>query len=93
MADFRLQIVTAQSTVFDESVSAVTLPGEEGFFGVLAHHAPIVAVLRDGPVTIRRGTKEQILRIDSGFLEMSSNVATLLAEGLKGLDLPTKEQA
>ncbi len=86
MADFRLQIVTSQRTVFDESVTALTLPGESGYFGVLANHAPIVSVLKAGKVTIRRAAKEDEVEIFGGFLEMSNNVATLLAEEIKGME-------
>lgn len=86
MADFRLQIVTSQRTVFDENVTALTLPGEAGYFGLLAHHAAIVAVLKDGNVTIRRGAREDRLTVGGGFLEMSNNVATLLAQDMKGLE-------
>ncbi len=86
MADFRLQIVTSQHTVFDENVTALTLPGEDGYFGVLANHAPIVSVLKTGKVTIRRGAREDEVEISKGFLEMSNNVATLLAEELHGME-------
>jgi len=86
MANYRLQIVTAQEVVFDEDVTAVTFPGEDGYFGVLAHHAAIVSVLRDGNVTIRRGTREEQVGISGGFLEMSNNKATLLADNLQGLE-------
>lgn len=85
MADFRVQIVTAQQTVFDEQVTALTLPGVEGSFGVLAHHADIVAVLGPGNLTIRRGSTEISTPISEGFLEMSNNVATVLADGLDRL--------
>ena len=85
MADFRLHIVTAQRVVFDEPVTSLTLPGEEGYFGLLAHHAPIVAVLGEGKMTLRRGTKEDTAQIKGGFLEMSDNVATLLLDELEGL--------
>jgi F-type H+-transporting ATPase subunit epsilon len=86
MADFNLQIVTAQQTVFDEDVTALTLPGADGSFGVLANHAPIVAVLRDGQMTIRRGQREEYVRIGGGFLEMSSNRATVLVDSIQGLE-------
>ncbi|MBX3730305.1 MAG: hypothetical protein KF858_14085 [Candidatus Sumerlaeia bacterium] len=99
MADFRLQIVTAQKTVFDEKVTALTLPGEyppvEGtgaassdpsYFGILANHAPIVAVLQEGQVVIRRGTREETVRITGGFIEMANNEATLLVDAMEGLE-------
>ncbi len=97
MADFRLQIVTAQETVFDGNVTALTLPGAEGYFGVLANHAPIVGVLRDGQVTIRRGASNMsYLVISGGFLEMAGNVATLLVDEMSGLETlvaPKKEES
>jgi len=86
MADFRLQIVTAQKTVFDQKITALTLPGEGGYFGVLAHHAPIVGVLKEGQVTIRRGQREEFLKITGGFFEMSNNEGTLLVDQLTGLE-------
>ncbi|MGF1574316.1 MAG: ATP synthase F1 subunit epsilon [Sumerlaeia bacterium] len=85
MAEFRVQIVTAQQTVFDEQVTALTVPGSEGSFGVLAHHADIVAVLKAGNLVIRRGNIEVKTPISEGFLEMSNNVATVLADGLENL--------
>jgi len=86
MADFRLQIVTAQKAVFDGMVTALTLPGEEGYFGILANHAPIVGALAEGPMTIRRGQKEDYVQITGGFVEMSDNVCTLLVDDLTGLE-------
>jgi len=85
MSDFRLHIVTAQRVVFDEPVTSLVLPGEEGYFGILANHAPIVAVLGKGTMTLRRGQKEDEAQINGGFLEMSDNVATLLLDQLDGL--------
>ena len=92
MADFRLQIVTQQQTVFDEKITALTLPGAEGYFGILANHAPIVAVLNEGQVTIRRGTREEFVKITGGFVEMSKNEATLLVEEMEGLESLTGAQ-
>lgn len=92
MADYRLQIVTQQKTVFDQKVTATTLPGEGGFFGVLAHHAPIVAVLKDGPVDIRQGNNTQRVQITGGFFEFEHNHGTLLADELEGLEAPAEEE-
>jgi F-type H+-transporting ATPase subunit epsilon len=93
MADFRLHIVTSQRVVFDEPVTSLTLPGEHGYFGLLAHHAPIVAVLGEGKMTLRRGNREDDARIKGGFFEMSDNVATLLLDELEGLGSIVQEEA
>ncbi|MCC6545999.1 F0F1 ATP synthase subunit epsilon [Candidatus Sumerlaeota bacterium] len=84
-AEYRLQIVTQQKTVFNQMVTSTTLPGEDGFFGVWAHHAPIIAVLKAGAVDIRRGSQTQRVQITGGFFEMESNRATLLADSLTGI--------
>ncbi|MDK2971369.1 MAG: F-type H+-transporting ATPase subunit epsilon [Candidatus Sumerlaeota bacterium] len=106
MASFRLQIVTAQKTVFDEQVEALTLPGEyptseeaaetsaktsPSYFGILANHAPIVAVLQAGQVTIRRGGRDETVKITGGFIEMSNNEATLLVDAMEGLETVAPE--
>ncbi len=85
MADFRLQIVTQQKTIFDKNVTSLTMPGEEGSFGVLAHHAPIIAVLKEGPVDMRINSNVRRFSISGGFFEMENNKATLLADSLEGL--------
>ncbi len=92
MADYRLQIVTHQRTVFDKDVTSVTMPGEEGYFGVMANHAPIIAVLKEGNVDIRIGKKTQRVWISGGFFEMESNRGTLLTDRLTGIDIPEDEE-
>lgn len=92
MADFRLQIVTQQRTIFDKEITSLTMPGEEGFFGVLAHHAPIIAVLKAGPVDMRIGTEVTRFRITGGFFEMESNKATLLVDSVEGLKVAASEE-
>lgn len=87
MAEFRLQIVTQQKTVFDKAVTALTMPGEEGSFGVLANHAPIIAVLKAGTVEYRIGNKTDRFKISGGFFDMEKNQATLLADSVEGLTL------
>ncbi len=91
MANYRLQIVTHQRTVFDEEVTCLTMPGEEGSFGVMANHAPIISVLTEGDVDIRIGKKTQTIWISGGFFEMESNRATLLTDRLTGIDIPEDE--
>jgi F-type H+-transporting ATPase subunit epsilon len=46
MAKFRFDLVSPQARLFSDEVEQVDLPGAEGDFGVLAGHAPIVALLR-----------------------------------------------
>ena len=91
MAKFRLQIVTQQRTVFDRDVDSLTMPGEEGSFGVWANHAPIIAILKEGPVDIRIASQESRYQIAGGFFEMEDNKATLLVDGIEGMTIEEEE--
>ena len=57
-ATYELNIVTPEKSVFDGPVSSTTLPGEAGYLGVWAHHAPMVAALIPGVLTVFEGTSE-----------------------------------
>ena len=48
MPSFQLSLVSPEKLLFAGQVDQVDLPGVEGDFGVLAGHAPIVAMLRPG---------------------------------------------
>jgi F-type H+-transporting ATPase subunit epsilon len=84
MATFQFQIHTQEAKVFDEPVESIVVPAETGYLGVLAHHAPLVATLGSGDLTIRKGGgKTQQYRVAGGFLEVRENVATLLVDELE----------
>jgi len=80
MADFKLQVVTPERIVLDETVSSVIVPGTLGYLGVLAHHAPLLTTLASGRLTVRQADESREYQIVGGFLEVSNNVATILAD-------------
>ena len=52
MATFHFELVSPERLLFAGEVSQVDVPGEEGEFGVLAGHAPYIATLKPGLLTI-----------------------------------------
>ena len=56
-AHLRLEFVTPERAIAHEDVDEVELPGEEGFFGVLPGHAPLLAALRPGEMWYRKGNQ------------------------------------
>ena len=80
MATLRLEIVTAEKTVFSDDVTAVVAWGVEGQLGILPHHAPLMTMLRPGDLTIRKGNEEQYLAISGGFLEVRPDKVIILAD-------------
>ncbi len=80
MATFSFELVSPSRLVFSGEVEKVDVPGAEGDFGVLAGHAPFVATLRPGVLTIRDAGGAKRLFVRDGFAEVSAKGLTVLAE-------------
>ena len=80
-AEFTLNILTPEKTVYEGSVEYVEVPGSEGYLGVLANHAPLVTGLAEGMLTVRlSGGNEERWHVSGGFFEVSNNRATVFAD-------------
>jgi len=80
MATFRFELVSPERLVFSGDVSQVDVPGEEGEFGVFAGHAPYIATLKPGLLTIYSDGNPQRIVVRGGFAEMGPAGLTVLAE-------------
>ena len=60
-------------------MSSIIIPETDGYIGILPHHAPLLAALGYGVLTLRREEGEQDIIIDGGFLEILDNQVTVLA--------------
>ena len=77
-----LEILTPEQKVFSGDVYGVQLPGIGGMFEVLEKHAPLVSALKPGKMKILRDKNTTSLyNIQSGFVEVLNNRATVLVEG------------
>lgn len=82
MTKFKVRVVTPERVAFDGDAVSLVVPAAEGYLGVLAHHAPLLALLRAGTVTVRvHEHASRTFRIEGGFLEVSDNQAMVLADG------------
>ena len=81
MANFHFELVSPEKLLFSGEVEQVDVPGAEGDFGVLAGHAPMVATLRPGILTVHGNNGEQKIVVLGGFAEVSAQGLTVLAEG------------
>jgi len=75
-------LVSPERLLRSSQVHMVVVPGEEGDFGVLAHHAPFMSTLRPGSVDVyeTEGSAPEILFVSGGFAEVADNRLTILAE-------------
>jgi len=76
----RLEIVTAERTVFADDVSEVVAWGVEGQLGILPHHAPLMTMLKPGDLLIKKDDEEYYLAISGGFLEVRPDKVIILAD-------------
>ena len=80
MATFHFELVSPERLLFAGEVSQVDVPGEEGEFGVLAGHAPYIATLKPGLLTIHGDGAPQRIVVRGGFAEVGTTGLTVLAE-------------
>ena len=76
----KVEIVTPERIVFGEDVQFIVVPGEEGYLGVLAGHAPLVASLKIGVMKVIQDQKETKMAITGGFMEVNENKVVILAD-------------
>jgi F-type H+-transporting ATPase subunit epsilon len=86
MATFHFDLVSPARLLLSEEVTQVDVPGVEGDFGVLAGHAPVVATLKPGVLTVFAPGGTQRFVVFGGFAEVSPAGMTVLAEVATPLD-------
>ena len=74
------ELVSPEKLVFSGDVNQVDVPGAEGDFGVLAGHAPTVATLRPGILTVHAASGQRRIVVLGGIAEVSASGLTVLAE-------------
>jgi F-type H+-transporting ATPase subunit epsilon len=80
MATFHFDLVSPEKLVFAGNVDQVDVPGVAGDLGIMAGHAPLVAALRPGIMTITTGGSQQKIIVLGGIAEVSDKGLTVLAE-------------
>ena len=74
-------LVSPERMLLSEDVDMVTLPGAEGYFGVLAGHAPVISTLRPGVIEVTGGATPGLrLFVRGGFAEVDAKKVIVLAE-------------
>ena len=79
---YDLRVVSVERSLFEGEVEFIIANGADGELGVLARHAPLMTILKPGPLRIQEtyGGEEQILFVGGGFLEVLPDRVTVLAD-------------
>lgn len=92
----KLEIVTAESSIFSDDVDIVIAPGSEGEMAILPKHAPLMTALKEGELRTRKGKEEYSLCVSGGFLEVRPDRVIVLAdsaERAEEIDIDRAEEA
>ena len=82
MDKFKLEILTPNGEIFNGEVLSVTVPGEEGEFGVLAGHASMTTLLTSGVIDVEKEDKSvEAIVINWGVVQVDEEKVIILVEG------------
>ncbi len=75
-----LEIITPEKTLYNDTVDEVIIPTQTGEIAVLPNHIPLVSQVSDGELIIKKNNSEQSLAISGGFVEITQNNVSILAD-------------
>lgn len=79
--EFNLSVVAPDRSVVEETVLSVVAPGEDGYFGVMAGHVPLIAALKPGILEYVDPTNNRsYVYTGGGFIEVGPTGVTVLAD-------------
>jgi F-type H+-transporting ATPase subunit epsilon len=92
---YPLRVVSVERSLFEGDVEFIIANGADGELGVLARHAPLMTILKPGPLRIQEtiGGPEQLLFVGGGFLEVLPDRVTVLADVAEHADEISIEKA
>ena len=92
---YPLRVVSVERSLFEGDVEFMIANGADGELGVLARHAPLMTILKPGPLRIQEtfGADEQVLFVGGGFLEVLPERVTVLADVAEHADEISLERA
>ena len=90
MSTIRVDVVSAEESIFEGEAEFVALPGEQGELGIYPRHTPLITRIKPGTVRIKIAgqAEEEVVFVNGGVLEVQPNCVTVLADtALRGSDL------
>jgi F-type H+-transporting ATPase subunit epsilon len=82
VASFDVSLVTPDGPVFEGEVEMLIVPGADGEIGVLARHAPLIAMLNAGStrVHVKRDSEVREFATGPGFFKVEQDRALALVD-------------
>jgi F-type H+-transporting ATPase subunit epsilon len=82
METLKLEVITPSGAIYDGTALSVTLPGDEGEFGVLPHHATLTTLLKAGVIDIEKEDKTvESVVVNWGVVQVDEQKVVVLVDG------------
>jgi F-type H+-transporting ATPase subunit epsilon len=89
---FDLSLVTPEGAAFEGEAEMLIVPGAAGEIGVLARHAPLVAMLRAGEIRIKADGDWQTFAAGPGYCKVHQDRALVLVDdAVRAEDIDVEE--
>jgi len=75
-----VRVISPERTIYEGEADLVVAPAWDGEVGVLRGHAPMVVLLGEGDLRIRRDGVEEEFYVSGGFLQVANDVVNVLSE-------------
>lgn len=75
-----LEIITPQKIIYQHQVKHIRLPGVDGYFGIMAGHAPFITSLVVGEIKVDLENDTKYFATSGGTVEVLPHTATVLVE-------------
>jgi F-type H+-transporting ATPase subunit epsilon len=96
MSEIKLEIITPEKVIFNDSVDSITVPGTKGGFQVLKDHAPLMSTIEIGVIVVNKGDETSYFSSSGGTIEVLNNQVLVLADStelINDIDIDRAEEA
>ena len=90
MSTIRIDVVSAEESIYSGEAEFVVLPGIAGELGIYPRHAPLITQIKAGVVRIKvpGKTEEEMVYVQGGFLEVQPDHINVLSDtAIRAADL------
>ncbi|TAM43899.1 MAG: F0F1 ATP synthase subunit epsilon [Burkholderiaceae bacterium] len=89
MSTIRVDVVSAEESIYSGEARFVALPGEAGELGIYPRHTPLITRIKPGSVRIEKPDgSEEFIFVAGGILEVQPDCVTVLSDtAIRGKDL------
>ena len=87
-----VRVVTPQKIFFEGSADIVKVPGWQGEYGVLPHHASMLTLSRPGLLSLKQDSETTLFVVDRGFVEVGpADVSVMVQRCVAVADIDKEE--